>query len=143
PVPAKMMDWAELLFRPKTARPPILMPKVGPKSVRGTYVGPWGLVVRKSVVFQTPPLAPAMYTVLPEGSDGSTAMPPMRPPPVATAAGPTDVQSLCDSGLIGSVVKMRNVVIAWSAAGSPRPLVDTGFNKVIDQLLSVPEVPPT
>src|SRR5438552_15776649 len=99
PVPAKTMDWLVLLFRPKTARPPMLMPNVGPKSVSGTYVGPCGLVVRKFVVFQTPPLAPATYTVLPDGSDGSTVMPPMRPPPLV-AAGPTDVQALRDPGLV-------------------------------------------
>ena len=38
---------------------PMLMPEVGPKSVSGIQVGPVGLVVRKSVVFQMPPLAPA------------------------------------------------------------------------------------
>ena len=52
----------------------MLMPEAGPKFVSGIYVGPLGLVVRKSVVFQIPPLAPATYTVLPEASDGSTAI---------------------------------------------------------------------
>ena len=36
----------------------MLMAALGPKFVSGTQVGPLGLVVRKSVVFQTPPLAP-------------------------------------------------------------------------------------
>src|SRR5438045_1238087 len=59
PVAANTIDWLGSLLRPKTARLPILMPKVGPKSVSGIYVGPVGAVVRKFVVFQTPPLAPA------------------------------------------------------------------------------------
>ena len=36
----------------------MLTADAGPKLVSGTQVGPAGLVVRKSVVFQTPPLAP-------------------------------------------------------------------------------------
>ena len=54
-----MIDWLGSLFRPKTAIEPMLSPEVGPKSVSGIQVGPFGLVVRKLVVFQTPPLAPA------------------------------------------------------------------------------------
>ena len=38
---------------------PMLIALLGPKSVSEIQVGPAGLVVRKSVVFQTPPLAPA------------------------------------------------------------------------------------
>ena len=59
PVAAMMIDWLGLLLRGKTAIPPMLTPEVGPKSVSGIQVGPAGLVVRKSVVFQMPPLAPA------------------------------------------------------------------------------------
>src|SRR5271166_3360439 len=59
PVAAKMIDWLGLSFLGKTAIPPMLTPEVGPKSVSGIQVGPAALVVRKSVVFQMPPLAPA------------------------------------------------------------------------------------
>ncbi len=38
---------------------PMLTASVGPKSVRDIQVGPPGLVVKKSVVFQMPPVAPA------------------------------------------------------------------------------------
>ena len=59
PVAAMMIDSFGLLLRGKTAIPPMLTPEVGPKLVSGIQVGPLGLVVRKSVVFQMPPLAPA------------------------------------------------------------------------------------
>src|SRR4051794_25822194 len=65
PVPAKTTDWVGSLLTPKTARPPMLLSAVGAKSVSGIQVGPPLFVVRKLVVFQTPPLAPAAYTVLP------------------------------------------------------------------------------
>ena len=58
PVAAMMIDWLGSLLRAKTAMLPMLTPAVGPKSVSGIQVGPLGLVVRKLVVFQTPPLAP-------------------------------------------------------------------------------------
>ena len=38
---------------------PMLTALLGPKSVSEIQVGPAGLVVKKSVVFHTPPLAPA------------------------------------------------------------------------------------
>ena len=60
PVPAMMIDWLGLLFRGKMAIEPMLTALVGPKSVSGIQVGPSGLVVRKSVVFQMPPLAAPM-----------------------------------------------------------------------------------
>src|SRR4051812_37093013 len=87
-----------------------------------------------------PPEAPPMKTVLPEGSEGSTAMPPMRPelPLPLFDAGPTEVQVVLASGLAGAVVKMRNAAAARSAAGSPRPLPGTGRCNVSDQRLSVP-----
>ena len=52
-------------------------------------------VVRKLVVFQTPPLAPATYTVLPLGSDGSTTADVTRPAFAVSFAdaGPTGVQA--------------------------------------------------
>src|SRR4051812_1903394 len=58
PVPTKMIDWLGSLLRPKTAMLPVLRLLVGPKSVSGMYVGPWGSLVRKLDVFQTPPEAP-------------------------------------------------------------------------------------
>ena len=58
PVAAMMIDCRGSLFRGKTAMPPMFSENVGPKSVRGIQVGPCGFVVRKSVVFQTPPLKP-------------------------------------------------------------------------------------
>ena len=54
-----MIDWCGSPFRAKTAIEPMLIAYDGPKSVSGIQVGPFGLVVRKLVVFQTPPLAPA------------------------------------------------------------------------------------
>src|SRR6185312_8009608 len=79
-------------------------------------------------------------------------MPPMRPeePPTADSgppplllmdAGPTAVHVSVDSGLVGSIVKIRKLVLAWSATGSPRPLLGRGFWKVSDQLLRWPAVP--
>src|SRR4051794_5772363 len=96
-----------------------------------------------------------MYTVLPEGSDGSTASAPTCPewltwtmPPLPSLkkpalieAGPTDVQLVFEGGLGGAVVKIRKLADAWSAATSPRPGWGTGFWKVSDQPLSVPTWP--
>src|SRR4051794_8580875 len=58
PVAAKMIVCRGSLFLGKTAMEPMLSELVGPKSVRGIQVGPIEAVVRKFVVFQTPPLAP-------------------------------------------------------------------------------------
>src|SRR3954468_22454537 len=119
--------------------PPMLMPKVGVVSVSGIQIGPDRSDVMKFVVFQTPPLAPATYTVLPDGSDGSTAIPPMRPayPFVdvawAAEAGPTAVHVVADWRFVGSIVKMRNPTVAWSATGSPMLLSGTPFWNVNDQ----------
>src|SRR4051794_34033523 len=79
PVATKTIDWLGSLLRPKTAMLPVLRLLPGPRSVSGIQVGPLPSVVRKLVVFQTPPEAPAVKTVLPDGSEGSTARPPMRP----------------------------------------------------------------
>ena len=54
-----MIVWFALLFAGKTVMLPMFTALLGPKSVSEIQVGPPGLVVRKSVVFQTPPLAPA------------------------------------------------------------------------------------
>ena len=69
-----MIESLGLSFTGKIVMLAMLTAELGPKLVSGTHVGPSGLVVRKSVVFQMPPLAPPTYTVLPEGSEGSTAM---------------------------------------------------------------------
>src|SRR4051794_14005861 len=97
------------LLTGKTARLPMLIPAVGPKSVSGTQVGPLGEVVRKFDVFQIPPEAPPTKTVLPDGSEGSTAIPPTRPAAVLPLieAGPTGVHVLLASTLAGLVVKIR------------------------------------
>src|SRR3954468_16443873 len=99
--------------------PPMLMPKVGVVSVSGIQIGPDRSDVMKFVVFQTPPLAPATYTVLPDGSDGSTAMPPMRPAPTPLPidAGPMAVHCCWATALVGSCVKTRKVVVNWSMTG--------------------------
>src|SRR6516162_7272225 len=105
--------------------PPMLMAVVGPKSVSGTQVGP-PLLVRKSVVFQTPPLAPAAKTVLPEGSEGSIARPVTRPAPpedeasappelVPIAAGPTAVQAWLDKASVWPSVNRRKLAPMLSA----------------------------
>ncbi len=59
PVAAMMIVWFVSWFRGKTVMLPMLTALLGPKSVSEIQVGPPGLVVRKLVVFQTPPLAPA------------------------------------------------------------------------------------
>src|SRR4051794_1449922 len=87
-----------------------------------------------------PPEAPPMKTVLPEGSDGSTAMPPIRPelPLPLIDPGPTELHVLLDSGLVGAIVKMRNDAVVRSATGSPVPVPATGRRNVSDQRFSVP-----
>src|SRR5579871_3583799 len=55
PVAAKMIDCLGSLFRGKMAMLPMWTAYVGPKSVSGIQVGPLVLLVRKFVVFQTPP----------------------------------------------------------------------------------------
>src|SRR5579884_3308572 len=140
PVAAKMIDCLGSLLRPNTAMLPMFKLVVGPKAVRSCQVGPFGLVVRKSVVFQTPPLAPAAYTVLPEGSDGSTARlltrpefwPLLLPGAGFSEAGPTCTHSLVVRLLVGSCTKMRKPTVTWSATGSPRPLPGTICGKVMD-----------
>src|SRR5271157_1350977 len=82
-----------------------------------------------------PPLAPPTKKVLPVGSDGSCARPPTRPEEPPIGAGPTAVQVSRDSALVGSIVKMRKLALAWSAMGSPSPEVGKGFSKIKDQLL--------
>src|SRR5262245_7445386 len=62
----------------------------------------------------------------------------MRPVRPLIGAGPTAVQVVCDSGLDGSIGKMRKLPLTRSATGSPRPEVGSGFWKLSDQLLSVP-----
>ena len=54
-------------------------------------------------------------------------------------AGPTGVQVLLESGLVGSIVKMRKLAVVWSATGSPSPVLVVVFGvAVIDQPVSVP-----
>src|SRR5262245_59724396 len=98
----------------------------------------------KFVVFQTPPDAPATNTVLPDVSDGSNAIPPMRSAISSefSAAGPMAVHALFVSALTGSCVKRRKCGVIWSAIGSPRPVdgTDLGRNKL--QRSSVPDKVP-
>src|SRR5579883_3022675 len=76
-------------------------------------------------------------------------MPPIRPEyPLGEAellllidSGPTAVQVLLASGLVGSWVKIRKLTVDWSATDSPRPLLGRPFWKVSDQLLSRPTLP--
>ena len=97
---------------------PMLSPEVGPKSVSGIQVGPSEAVVRKSVVFQTPPLAPPMKTVLPEGSEGSTAI--ALPVPVIMVplaelvipAGPIEVHVSLESRFEAASSKIRKLAVA-------------------------------
>ena len=58
PVATTMIESFGSPLRGKTAMLEMLIAALGPKLVSGTQVGPFGLVVRKSVVFQTPPEAP-------------------------------------------------------------------------------------
>ena len=96
-----------------------------------------------------PPDDAPTYTVLPEGSDGSTAMAPTRPeisafspsPLAPIPAGPTAVNVLVESALVGSWVKMRKLTVAWSATGSPSPVAGIGFVRFSDHELIVPVRP--
>src|SRR3954447_14434308 len=94
----------------------------------------------KLLVFQTPPEAPETYSVLPDGSDGSRAMPPMRPelPPEFSDAGPMAVQVVLVRPFAGSWVKMRKWGAKRSAMSSPRPLEGVALGRNSVQLLSVP-----
>src|SRR5215204_819396 len=94
-------------------------------------------VVRKLVVFHTPPLAPATYTVFPLGSDGSTAVAVTRPvlAPSFADAGPTGVQASRVSSFVGSVVNTRKPAWNRSATRSPSPLVGTARGRVRVKLL--------
>src|SRR4051812_14169926 len=106
---AKTIDWPGSLLRGKMAIVPMLIELVGPKLVSGIQVGPLGLVVRKLVVFQMPPCAAPMKTVLPDGSEGSTASAVTSPAPekvpvlLPSPAGPTAVQVFCDWAFVGSI----------------------------------------
>src|SRR5690242_10664504 len=66
----------------------------------------------------------------------------MRPEPEAIGAGPTAVHWSRDRGSVGFIWKMRKLELDWSATGSPRPEVGSGFSKLSDQLLRVAVVPP-
>ena len=114
--------------------------RVGPKSVSGIQVGPMDSCVRKLVVFQMPPLAAPIYTVFPDGSDGSTARAVVRDavPPKFSEAGPTGVQVCWVRGLVGSWVKIRNPVLIRSATGSPRPVPVTANGRVSVNPFRVP-----
>ena len=111
----------------------------GPKLVRGTYVGPLGSVVRKSVVFQIPPLGPATYTVLPDVSDGSTAIALTCPVEPVIGAGPTAVHCSLDKPSVWLSVKIRKLSVALSLPFSPNPEVGSGFWKLRDQPLRIPD----
>jgi len=58
PVAAMMIESLTLSLTGKMVMLLMLTAELGPKLVSGTQVGPLALVVRKSVVFQMPPLAP-------------------------------------------------------------------------------------
>src|SRR5688572_26518924 len=68
------------------------------------------------------------------------AMPPMRPEPKPEAidAGPTAVHDCCDTGSVGSWVKMRYEAANWSAIGWPRPEPGTEAVRVTRQLTRLP-----
>src|ERR1700732_1498550 len=78
--------------------------------------------------------------MFPEGYKGSTAMSVTVPElkPWLIPAGPTAVQVLWDSGLVGSIVKMRKLTVAWSATTSPLTVGGLGFLRIKDQLFRVP-----
>ena len=105
PVPTMILDWSGSPVSLMTVIDPTLMAEpvlpltswFGPKSVRGTHVGPFTSRVKKLVVRHSPPEAPAAYTVLPDASDGSTATELTRPfvvAPCVLPSGPTGTQSL-------------------------------------------------
>ena len=48
---------------------------------------------------------------------------------------------MLDCALVAAVVKIWKLTVAWSATGSPRPLIGTFLVRVSDQLLSVPMMP--
>src|SRR5262245_3968664 len=52
---------------------------------------------------------------------------------LSRAAGPTAVHTWCDSGLVGSIVKMLKLLFTWSANCSPRPVPVTDFWNVSAQ----------
>ena len=67
------------------------------------------------MVFQTPPLEAPTKTVLPDGSDGSTATTLTGPASSRRhrgvgriPAGPTAVHVLLESGSVGAMLKIRN-----------------------------------
>src|SRR5262249_8191213 len=91
----------------------------------------------------------ARNMVLPDGSAGSSARPPMRlerdvpgmpsagTPASTMGAGPTAGQAECDRGLAVVRGKMGTLAVAWSATASPRPLVGAARRTVMDGLFSV------
>jgi hypothetical protein len=117
-----------------------LIAPFGPKSVSGTQFGPRGLRVRKFVVRHTPPLAPAAYTVFPDGSLGSTAIAPTRPtvPVPPFPVGPTGVQLFRVVASVPFDWKMWNPADVWSETGSPRPFVSACLSNVSSNFLMRP-----
>src|SRR5829696_8532249 len=89
----------------------------------------------KLFVRHTPPDAPAAYTVLPDGSLGSTAMDDTRPAVVFTSlasiwpAGPTGVQLSLAISWEPSTRAIRNEAVVRSATSSPRPELMTGLSR--------------
>src|SRR5947209_7115111 len=64
---------------------------------------------------------------------------PLALTPSPIDVGPTPVQSMLDCPLVGSVVKIRKLTVAWSAVSSPTPVTGTPFCRVRDQLLRMPD----
>src|SRR4051812_19563059 len=97
------------LLRPSTEMLPMFSPVAEAAAVSGTHGGPPEAVVRKLVVFHTPPLAPPAYTVLPDGSDGSTAivltLPALLLLSDPVGAGPIGVHAVDDCGSVALIVK--------------------------------------
>ena len=139
PVAAKMIDWFGSLLRPKTAMPPMLMPKVGPKSVSGIVGRP--VRVGRQEVGRLPDAAAGAADVdrVARGVrrvDGQAA----DAPGVAAAVDRrrADGRPGAAGQRVGRVHREdAEVAVVRSATGSPRPVPGTGFRKVSDQLLSV------
>src|SRR5262249_25878753 len=140
PVPTSTTVWFGSLLRANRAMLPTFRLVVGPRSVSGTQCGPAGSVVRKLVVFHTPPLAPAAYTVLPDGSDGSTWMLVTCPAffPEFWDEGPSGVQMFCEVTFDGSWLNRRNPSWIRSATASPSPVPGTPVGSVSVQLFRFP-----
>src|SRR5215212_1464483 len=123
---------------------PTLIAPLGPKSVSGTQFGPSGLRVRKFVVRQTPPDAPAAYTVLPDGSLGSTVMADTRPtvPTLELPIGPAGVQLFRAVESWPFDWKMWNPTEVWSDTASPSPSVMACLSNFSSNFLIVPGLAP-